>query len=161
MRHLPSPRRVGLLLFERSGADLGIRMSWKPNVTVHLPCISILTPRTSHQTSPSKSPARADSHAAAARTSVELWQLGVCAFRLCVCVFAAVCETSRPSPTATLARAVFGRRGVSGGPGRPPGGNHFLWHPAKKKKTTTPRKLAVDAHTRMYSLINSPSSSWH
>lgn len=48
--------------------------SWKPHVTAHPPRISILTARTSHQTSPSKSSARADSHAATARTSVELWQ---------------------------------------------------------------------------------------
>ena len=74
------------LLFSRSGANLGIRMSWKPNVTVHLPCISILAPRTSHQASPSKSSARSDSHAATARTSVEFWQLAcVC---MCVCVSA-------------------------------------------------------------------------
>ncbi|CAB1449454.1 unnamed protein product [Pleuronectes platessa] len=32
------------LLLERSGANLGIKLSWKPNVTVHLPCIS--NPRT-------------------------------------------------------------------------------------------------------------------
>lgn len=39
-----------LLLLGRSGADLGIRISWKPNVTVHLPRVSLLTPpRTSHQ----------------------------------------------------------------------------------------------------------------
>lgn len=55
-------------------------------MTVHLPCISILTPRTSHQTSPSKSPARADSHAATARTSVEFWQ--PMHVRMCVCVSA-------------------------------------------------------------------------
>lgn len=92
LRHLPVLDKAGRLLFEGSGANLGIRMSWKPNVTVHLPCISILTPQTSHQTSPSKSSARADSHAATARTSVEFWQpalvcVHVCAFA-CVCVCA-------------------------------------------------------------------------
>lgn len=93
---------AGLLLFEGSEANLGIRMSWKPNVTVHLPCISIPAPQTSHQTSSSKSSARADSHAATARTSVEIWQLVpvcACVHVCCVRVFRiqTVCETSYSS----------------------------------------------------------------
>lgn len=87
LRHSTVLKMAGLLLFEGSGANLGIRMSWKTNVTVHLPCISILAPRTSHQTLPSKSSARADSHAATARTSVELWQLA----RVCTCVHVHSC----------------------------------------------------------------------
>lgn len=104
-------KMAGLLLFERSGANLGIRMPWKPNVTVHLPCISILTPQTSHQTSPSKSPARADSQAATARTSVEFWQpayahacVCVCTcvhVRLCMCVSASRQCVRPPIPANT------------------------------------------------------------
>lgn len=96
---------LGLAAARGMGGNLGIRMSWKPNVTPHLPCISILSPpppqthtythQTSHQTSPSKSSACADSHAATARTSVEFWQVCACVrarVHACVCA-QAVCET--------------------------------------------------------------------
>lgn len=119
LHHLPVLDKAGLLLFERSGANLGIRMSWKPNVTVHLPCISILTPQTSHQTSPSKSSARADSHAATARTSVEFWQPALVCVHVCAHSPACVCVRLLPpdsvwdltfQPTLTLTQAVFGQR---------------------------------------------------
>ena len=178
-----------LLLLGRSGADLGIRISWKPNVTVHLPRVSLLTPpepRTrsspspSPSPSPSKTPARADSHAATARTSVEFW-LGVPCVCVHVCTFHSCVRPDcvRPSHSSQhwlllglCLAGVLQVAAMSRAEARR--GNHFYWIPQKKKKENLqqarthillnffffPALSRRNRHTRKYFAHRRPPLAW-
>lgn len=147
MRHLP----VLLLLFERSGANLGIRISWKPNVTVHLPCISIL----SHPPKPRTRPRHQRARPALTHTQQQpghLWSPGSAAcVRVCMCA-----RSSRqrvrprdPANTDSYSGRVWPARhweprrvlqaAMSGACGGLPGGDHFY-----------SKKLTVHTHTLFF-----------